>query len=185
MGRIEDLATKYHNHISAPWQRNLAGEQKQIFIVYPKEDERRLRARLELFETHTLAAGYKWKSLDFTKTFARWMSETEYREIYFESPEDLRLKLSSEFPGFAADELRRMLTDEEVDSGTVVAVYGVASLYGLTKLSQVLREISQDVRGRLVLFFPGEYENGNYRLLDAHDGWNYLAIPITLHDGGQ
>ena len=28
MGRIEDLAVRYRGHIGAPWQRNLAGDQK-------------------------------------------------------------------------------------------------------------------------------------------------------------
>jgi len=59
----------------------------------------------------------------------------------------------------------------------------VASLFGFTKVSQVLKEVEHVIRGRLVLFFPGEFENNNYRLLDARDGWNYLAVPITLHSG--
>jgi hypothetical protein len=45
-----------------------------------------------------------------------------------------------------------------------------------------MNEIERDIRGRVVVFFPGEYENNNYRLLDARDGWNYLAVPITLHE---
>ena len=32
---------------------------------------------------------------------------------------------------------------------------------------------------RLLVFFPGSYEDNNYRLLDGYDGWNYLAVPIT------
>ena len=67
----------------------------------------------------------------------------------------------------------------------MVATYGVASLYGFTKVSLVLKEVEKDIRGRLVLFFPGEFDNNNYRLLDARDGWNYLAVPITLHSGGE
>jgi len=35
------------------------------------------------------------------------------------------------------------------------------------------------VHGRLVVFFPGSFEDNNYRLLDGYDGWNYLATPIT------
>lgn len=38
MSRIDDLAEQYERHISAPWQRNLAGAQRIIFVVYPKED---------------------------------------------------------------------------------------------------------------------------------------------------
>lgn len=183
MGRIEELANRYRNHISAPWQRNLAGDQKIIFVVYPKEDERKLRARLELFEMATIDSGHKWNSFDFTKTFAKWMTKTEYRELYFESPEDLTMKLRSDFTPFAAGELRRVLTTLDEDNDTVLAVYGVACLYGFTKVSLILKEVVQEIRGRLVLFFPGELDNNNYRLLDARDGWNYLAIPITLFNG--
>jgi len=28
------------------------------------------------------------------------------------------------------------------------------------------------------VFFPGEHEGNSYRLLDARDGWNYLAVPL-------
>ena len=41
-----------------------------------------------------------------------------------------------------------------------------------------------EIKGRLLLFFPGEYDGNNcYRMLDARDGWNYLATPITCHEG--
>jgi hypothetical protein len=183
MGRIEDLASRYQNHISAPWQRNLAGAQRTIFVVHDKIDERKLRAKLELFELHTRQAGRGWKQFDFTGTFARWMSALDYREAYFDEPADLPMKLESDFINHAAQELRQTLKADDVDANTAVAVYGVASLFGFTKVSLVIKEVEHDIRGRLVLFFPGEFENNNYRLLDARDGWNYLAVPITLHTG--
>jgi len=183
MGRIDDLAGRYQRHIAAPWQQNLAGAQRTIFIVHDKADERKLRAKLDLFEMATRQAGHGWKLFDFTGTFARWMAALDYREAYFEAPGDLSLKLQSDFVRFAAMELREVLTGEDVDADTVVAVHGVASLFGFTKVSLVLKEIDHDIRGRLVLFFPGEFDNNNYRLLDARDGWNYLAVPITLHSG--
>ena len=111
------------------------------------------------------------------------MANTEYRDLYFESPEDLTMKLQSGFLQYAAQGLRNVLTDSDVDAKSVVAVYGVASLYGFIKVSLVLKEVVYDIRGRLLLFFPGEFDNNNYRLLDARDGWNYLAVPITLHNG--
>jgi hypothetical protein len=183
MGRIEELANRYQSHISAPWQKNLAGPQRTIFVVYDKTDERKLRARLELFEMATRQAGHGWKLFDFTGTFAKWMAAMEYRKAYFEEPADLALRLQSDFVHFAAAELNKELIASEVDENTVVAVHGVASLFGFTKLSLVLKEVEHNIRGRLVLFFPGEFENNNYRLLDARDGWNYLAVPITLHSG--
>jgi hypothetical protein len=183
MGRIEELAARYRTHIGAPWQRNLAGDQKAIFVVYPKTDERKLRARLELFEMATTSTGHGWRLLDISNSFARWMADTDYREAYFEDPEALTMKLRSDFVQYAAGRLREVLTDGSVDENTVVAIQGVACLYGFTRVSLVLKEVVKDIQGRLVVFFPGEYEENNYRLLDARDGWNYLAVPITLHNG--
>jgi len=187
MGRIEDLIKRYTDHISLPWQQNLAGDQKTIFVIYPKEEERRLRARIDVFglETTRISLGLKWKTFDCTKVFAEWMATMEYAQTYFEEPENIEPKLRSAFPKHVAALLRRTLTAEDVDGRTVVAVYGVASLYGLTKMSLVLREVVNDIRGRLVLFFPGEFDSNNYRLLDARDGFNYLAVPITLGDGAH
>jgi len=183
MARIEELAARYKNHIAAPWQRNLAGDQKTIFVVYPKADERKLRARLELFEMATTSAGHHWRLVDLTDTFARWMADTAYRDVYFEEPETLEMKLRSDFVQHAAGRLREALTADDVDEDTVVAVHGVACFFGFTRVSLLLKEVVKDIRGRLVVFFPGEHENNNYRLLDARDGWNYLAVPITLHNG--
>lgn len=183
MGRIEELAGRYRAHIGAPWQRNLAGDQKAIFIVYPKTDERKLRARIELFEMATTSTGHRWRLVDLSDSFARWMARTEYRDVYFEEPESLSMKLRSDFVRYAAEQVRDALTAEGIDDESVVAVQGVACLFGLTRVSLVLKETVKDIRGRLVVFFPGEYEDNNYRLLDARDGWNYLAVPITLHNG--
>lgn len=181
MGRIEDLAVRYRSHIGAPWQRNLAGVQKTIFVVYPKTEERKLRARIDLFEMATTQTQHSWRLVDITDSFACWMSELDYNETYFEEPES---RLSAEkFVKYVADRLRQELSADEVDNDTVVAIKGVSSLFGFTPFSDVLGEVVDDIKGRLLVFFPGEYENYTYRLLDAGDGWNYLAVPITLHNG--
>ncbi|MEI7836169.1 MAG: BREX protein BrxB domain-containing protein [Planctomycetota bacterium] len=169
--------------MGAPWQRNLAGDQKAIFVVYPKADERKLRARLELFEMATTSTGHRWRGLDLTGTFAQWMADTNYRDAYFEEPDTLAMKLRSDFLQYATGLMTEALTAADSDEDTVVAVQGVACLFGFTRVSLVLKEVVKDIRGRLVVFFPGEYEDNNYRLLDARDGWNYLAVPITLHNG--
>lgn len=183
MGRIEEIADLYERHVSAPWQRGLAGAQRAIFVVYPKEDERKLRAKRREFEVRTREAGHGWHELDLTHLFAKWMSRDEYRDAYFECPEDLEMKLDGEFISEVSNQLREALTADGVDENTVVGVFGAASLYGFCRVSFVLKRIEADIRGRLVLFFPGEYDHNNYRLLDARDGWNYLAVPITLHQG--
>jgi hypothetical protein len=184
MSRIEELDRRYRAHISAPWQTNLAGDQKALFVVYPKVDERKLRARLGLFEISTKEAGHDWRLFDFTPVFSTWMASNEYRETYFEEPENLTMKLRSTFVPYAASKLCDTLTAPEVNENTVVAAFGVASLFGFAQVSLILKEAVKNIKGRLVLFFPGEFENNNYRLLDARDGWNYLAVPITVNSGG-
>ncbi|WP_029131812.1 BREX protein BrxB domain-containing protein [Sedimenticola selenatireducens] len=182
MGRIDRLAERYKSYISLPWQKDLAGAQRAIFVVYDKADERRLRARKDLFALSTAETGHGWLECDLTQVFAQWMAATNYRDSYFESPEDLELKLEDDFLEHVADRVREVLNAPEADENSVVGVFGIASLFGFVRVSELMNEIERDIKGRVVVFFPGEYENSNYRLLDARDGWNYLAVPITLHE---
>jgi Domain of unknown function (DUF1788) len=186
MGDTERLAEAYREHIVLPWQEGISGAQRVIMAVYEKDQERRLRARLNEFEIATHDAGYEWRLIDISDVFGAWLAREEeaYRTAYFESPEDLRLKLDAEFTGFVAARIREQLEIGESPSRTVVAVVGVGALYGFTRVTGVLRQLEPHIRGRLLIFFPGTLEGNNYRLLDARDGWNYLAVPITLHGTG-
>jgi hypothetical protein len=181
MARIEDLAESFGRHIATPWQRTVAGAQRVVMLVYDKELERTLRARKLAFETATREAGYEWRELDLADAFAKWMAGDDYRDEYFSSPEDLQLKLEAEFNGYIAELVKASLCNDDVTENTVVALFGTGSLFGLARVSQVLRLIEGDIKGRLAIFFPGHFERNNYRLLDARDGWNYLAVPITAH----
>src|ERR1700683_4352861 len=179
MGRIEQLAEKYRQHVSLPWQQTVAGAQRVILIIYDKELERALLARKQLFELATRETGHEWFEVNIADSFAQWMATGEYRDAYFESPDDLQLKLDSEFAEYVATRIRETL--EKAEATSVVAVLGVGALFGFTRASRVLNLIEPYIRGRLVVFFPGVYDQYNYRLLDARDGWNYLAVPITVH----
>lgn len=184
MSRIEELAERYGQHIAVPWQRTVAGAQRVVMVVYEKELERTLRARKMAFETATREAAHDWNEVDVSDAFAEWMALEEYRDQYFANPEDLRLKLEADFPEFVADRIRGVLARPDVTNTAVVALFGVAALFGLTRVSHVLKLVEADIRGRLVVFFPGQLENNGYKLLDGQVGWNYLAVPITLHAGG-
>lgn len=181
MGRIEKLVEQYTRHIALPWQKDLAGAQRAIFVVYDKNDERRIRARLDLFDLATKETGHSWKACDLTTAFSNWMAGIDYRDDYFADPDSLEMKLEEDFLEHAAQLIQETLTAADVDEQTVVGVFGLASLYGFVRTSEVMAKIEKSIRGRLVVLFPGEFENNNYRLLDARDGWNYHAIPITLH----
>ena len=185
MARIEDLAERFGRHIATPWQRTVSGAQRVIMLVYDKELERTLRARKVAFETASRQAGHDWHPIDISSAFAAWMAADDYREEYFTAPEDLLLKLHAEFPAYLAETLSDFLNREDITDDSVVALFGVGALFGIARLSHILKMVEADIRGRLVVFFPGHLERSNYRLLDARDGWNYMAVPITLHgDGG-
>lgn len=184
MSRVEELAERYGRHIATPWQRTVAGAQRVIMIVYDKELERTLRARKVAFETATRQAGHDWHEVDISDAFARWIAAQEYREEYFASPEDLGLKIEAEFPEYVAGRIRLVLNRAAVTDSSVVAVFGVGALFGLARVSHILKLVEPDIRGRLVVFFPGQLEKNGYRLLDGRAGWNYLAVPITLHGAG-
>lgn len=183
MNKIERLLHNYERHVSLPWSDTLSGSQRVWFAVYDKADEQRLRARVEGFELATKKAGKRWRLCDLTDVFPDWMSGKEYRESYFESPEDLDLALG-DFLDYAAGRVTSLLTDGD-DGDEVVALLGVATLFGFARVSDLVNAVHPHVAGRLLVFFPGEYENNAYRLLDARDGWNYLAVPITHHERVQ
>jgi hypothetical protein len=153
--------------------------------VYDKEDERKLRLRLGLFEETTLHTGHKWTAIDLTNAFADWICSPEnasYAESYFESPELLDDAALADLKESVVSRIRSTMASLTDPEKTVVVLHGVASLFGFLKVSDILPMVEGDVKGRLLVFFPGTYEQNNYRLLDARDGWNYHAFPITATD---
>ena len=180
--KVSKLVVTYRQHLTVPWQAGLAAVQRVIFAVYDKNDELRLRANVEEFALVTHQAGKHWLLIDVTDIFPKWMCEQEYRDAYFESPEDLAGYQTGELTEFVTDLIAQLKTRITADStpDTVVALLGVGSLFGLARVSTVVEGIKDAASGRLLVFFPGEYhsENHTYRLLDARDGWNYLAVPL-------
>ena len=181
MRGIEGVLARYDEVVRMPWDRTVAGPQKVWFAVYDPAQERRLRLRVGEFAIATQRAGYGWSLIDLTTAFARWMAGHRYREAYFEDPADMQLALET-FAHDLAAEVGARLSAPDADEETVVAVMGLASLFGLARASALIEAVAPAIRGRLLVFFPGQYENAAYRLLGARDGWNYLAIPITAAD---
>ncbi|NLF02861.1 MAG: DUF1788 domain-containing protein [Anaerolineales bacterium] len=182
MTRIEELLQAYDDLLGQPWPEHLSGGEKVWFAVYEPAQERRLLLRLPDFETATLKAGHGWQQLDLAPLFAEWMGAHRYREAYFSDPE----ALGSALPVFCtsvADRVRALLKEPQSDETTVVALTGAGTLYGLIRVSEVLEQVIGDIRGRLLVFFPGHYEKAQYRLLKAHPDWNYLAVPIVARNG--
>lgn len=178
MSEIDGLLSAYDQILNLPWKGNLSGPEKVWFLVYDPSNERRIRLRLPEFEVLTIQGGYRWIQTDLTQTFAKWMAETEYRESFFENPEDMDPMLD-DFTNNVIGQIIDAL--DHRDDHTVTAITGISSLFGLTHASKVIDGVTSKIEGRLLVFFPGRYDGSVYRLLDARDGWNYLAVPITAN----
>lgn len=188
MSYVEDLIAAYRKTVSLPWQENLPPPQRVWMAVYPAEHERRLRLPLRLadFASATKDAHHTWAVADITTSFEMWMSGHDYRDEYFKSPDSLRTALPVFFDHLVA-EVRGHL-DAHDDPDGVVALLGAGTLFGLgasVKVSALLNAVNDAIRGRLLVFFPGEVENNNFRLLDGRDGWDYMAIVIKANGSGR
>jgi hypothetical protein len=184
MSVIEQRIRAYDRFVRLPWKNGLAGSEKVWMVIYPPTEERRLRRRVQEFELATTGTGHSWKEIDLTPLFARWMSANEYREQYFKAPHTIDLALG-DFATYVGNHVMEALATPDVDENTVVALVGAGSLFGLgpVRLSKLVEDVESAIKGRLLVFFPGERDGHNYRLLGARDGWSYLAISIDEMEG--
>ena len=180
MSYVDELLAAYGRFVELPWQQSLASPQRVWMAVYPPEHERRIRLHLPAFRATTNEHQHPWALIDITMSFESWMAAHDYRDAYFEDPELLETALPGFFDHLVAGVKAQLAKHDAVDG--VVALLGAGTLFGLgagVKVSALINAVSDAVAGRLVVFFPGEHEGNSYRLLDARDGWNYLAVPIT------
>lgn len=178
MSKIKHLMQSYSKFIAIPWRSDAAAAQRVIFCVYNEDNELRLRAKIDEFEIVTKQFDYEWALFDLTDTFPDWLAGQRYAKSYFEKPQ-LLSTLLPKYLAYITQEFENFLQAKEVTGKTVVALKGVGSLFGFLKVKEVVDTLAPLVGGRLLVFFPGSFENNNYRLLDGYDGWNYLAVLIT------
>jgi hypothetical protein len=181
MSEIDRLLSRYADQIAIPWHTVRSDAERTLFVIYDRSKERQLRYRIKEFEDATQAAGKKWLELDVTDSFPKWFAAHDSRDEYFKYPEDLPGFQEGQLQEFE-DHLAKSLIShlkERATADYVVAVIGVGSLYGVARVSALMRRVATAVPGRLVIFFPGEKVDNNYRLLGARDGWDYLATAIT------
>lgn len=174
------LLKEYEKVINEPLSKVLSGQERIWFLVYDPAEQRKINLRLDDFETATKKAGKKWESISLKTCFPSWMANHEYRDDYFLNPEYIVDQLEADFIPYAIQYFRGKLKEISPDNETVIAIIDVSSLFGFARLSEILKNCDKDFTGRLLIFFPGEFEHNQYRLLDARDGWDYLARPITV-----
>jgi hypothetical protein len=177
MSATDRLLSNYSRQVRLPWPANVSGKQRVWLAVYPPSEERRVRARLPQFEALTLEAKHGWIAVDLTRLLPEFLTAHKYRESIFQAPQ--HFKAGSELEVRAAARVKDACSREEADADSVVAVMGLASLFDFIRVSSLIDRVEDSVPGRLLIFFPGEYAGNVYRFMDARDGFNYMAVPIT------
>ena len=177
MSAIDRLLANYARQVRLPWAAHTSGKQRIWFAVYPPFEERRVRARLPQFEALTLEASHGWSTVDLTGLLPEWIANHEYRDAIFAEPE--QFSANSELEDLAIERVRHACANEDADAASVVAITGLATLFDFMRVSKLIERVEDTVRGRLLVLFPGEFAGNVYRFMDARDGFNYMAVPIT------
>jgi hypothetical protein len=177
MNAIDRLLSNYSRQVRLQWSVHTSGKQRVWFAVYPPAEERRVRANLPQFESLTLEANHGWTTVDLTDLLPNWIAAHEYREGIFAEPE--HFSANSELEDLAVARVRQACAADDANAENVVTVTGLATLFDFMRVSSLIERVEDSVRGRLLVLFPGEYAGNVYRFMDARDGFNYMAVPIT------
>jgi hypothetical protein len=176
--KVDNLLTSFEQVLTEPWTQTLSSQERVWFLVYDPSDQRRVDLRMGDFEAAARHAGKNWVQISLKECFAKWMSSHDYRDEYFEDPEVLADQLEVEFKPYVIEYIREEIEKALADENTLVAVKDVAAVFGFLRLSNIISAAADYAKGRMLVFFPGEFSKNQYRLLDARDGWSYLARPI-------
>lgn len=179
---VDRLVEALRQQLRQPWRPGMSGGERVWFLVIEPERLRSVLARKDAFELATKEAGRRWEEIDISDEFGVWMAQQRYAERYFQRPR-LAKTISGDFAEHLASRLKDEIANRGVDHQTVLALTGVEAIYGINKLSEITRLIEDHLPGNLLVFFPGEFQEGQYRFFDARDGWNYLAVPVLAVAG--
>ena len=61
--KIDQLINAFETVVKEPWASVLSGQERIWFLVYDPADQRKVDLRIGDFETSTLKANKKWKSI--------------------------------------------------------------------------------------------------------------------------
>ena len=179
MSKINQLLQKYERIIQEPWPSGLSGQEKVWFLIFDPLDLRKLEFKLGEFEIATKNANREWHMISLKSKFSHWLSKHDYKDSYFDDPKYLSDALDDDFKSYLEDFLIAEL-DSNNSENTLIVLSDVSAIFGFIKLSEIVNIISNKIQGRLLILFPGEFTNNQYRLMDARDGWDYLARPIMI-----
>lgn len=182
MNYVDRLNEALRLQLRQPWTQDRSGGEQVWFLIFDPDKLRTVMARKKLFQLSAEEAGKGWVEIDVSPEFGSWMASHQYADRYFARPSRAKSIPEDFVPALAAT-IKQQVVDLQVDDHTLLVLTGTESLFGISKLSPVVRLIEDYIPGRLLVFFPGTYTNTQYRFLDARDGWNYLAVPLVPVSG--
>lgn len=175
LSTVEDLVAAFRHRLDVPWRLDEQPAGRVWMLWYGKEHERRVRGRLGEFRLAAEQAGRGWIELDLAPMFGEWVAAQPWFDGLARRPNTLNTVIG-QFEAAVADRVRTSLA--ACTQNDILALTGVASLFGLIRAQTLMASVAPFVPGRLLVTFPGVHRDGIYRLLDARDGYNYLAVPI-------
>ena len=182
MARVDNLIANYKRHLEIPFRPGLPLSQRVWFLVYPPEDERRVRARKIAFEQGTTVAGHTWKSVDLRESFSQWMDTFELDEMNacLADPSLVEEYANPGYQDFLISLINRSIKEipEPEATNCIVAIDGLLELFDFVHVAGVVEGIDTSFPGVIAIFFPGEREGNTYKFIRARTGWDYLAVPI-------
>ena len=183
MARVDGLITNYKKHLEIPFRSERALSERVWFLVYPPEDERRIRSRTIEFEQATISAGHIWKRINLDGTFSKWMDVTfdlEERNACLADPLLVEEYANPGYRDFLTSLIDQVISEIPASDAPncIVAIDGLLELYDFVHVSSVIEGIDTSFSGIIAVFFPGEREGNTYRFIGARTGWDYLAVPI-------
>lgn len=172
---VEDLLAAFRTRLTVPWRPDEAAAGRVWMLWYDKALERRMRGRIGEFRHAAEQSGKGWHEFDLAPEFGTWVA----RQTWFERAAKRPSTLGTVLPDFETHLVNRLHERLKLCcQNDILALMGVASLFGIMRASTLIANVADAVPGRLLVTFPGAHQGGIYRLLDARDGWSYLAVPI-------
>lgn len=175
MPSVDELLTHFRRQSSLPWSPDLARDYRVWIMCYEKSLERRVQGRLHDFEEVARRDGHGWYTLDLAALVAPWFAAHDLFDGLADQPDELP-GLLPDFENHVVETVRERL--RAVSANDILVLVGAGALFGLMRVSSLAEQVAPDIKGRLLLLFPGRHQTGSYRLMDARDGWTYRATPI-------
>ena len=178
MSKVNQLLSKFENIIKEPWPTGLSGQEKVWFLIFDPADLKKVHFKLGEFEIATKNANREWLLISLNEYFTNWLANHDYKEEFFNEPEYISDALQEDFRHYIILEINKKL--EQHSDNTLIVLKDASAIFGFIKLSEIVQDTANKIKGRLMVLFPGEFTNNQYRLMDARDGWDYLARPIMI-----